>query len=159
MTGKEKIEKYTAEHFIKQYNLKYKTSFTVNKLSDNPDILCSDNAGRKLNLEITLTEDNYGDIKALLGRSEHKSIAYMNDIGSALSGNVYEQVFESINKKMLKDYGSNTALVVRDTSPIGWDWNLEVVKLRSKLIDMKNPFDKGVWILTTLPNIKIYKIL
>ncbi len=163
MTEKGKIEKATAEYFIKQYNLKFQTSFKINELSDKPDILCVDNAGNNLNLEITLTEDNDGDIKALLGRSEHKSLEHVRQHGmgpaSTLSSNVAEHAYHRILAKISKNYGANTALVVRDVSPLGWDWDTEKSKLAKKFENIFNPFDKGIWILTTSSGTKIYKIL
>ncbi len=163
MTEKQQIERLTAEYFITQYNLEFKTSFAIKELSDNPDVLCADSTGKNLKLEITLTEDNDGDIKALLGRSEHKSLEYVKQYGmgsaSALSRNVAEHAHNRISEKMYKDYGTNVALVVRDTSPLGWNWDLEKAKLAQRLKNIPNPFDMGIWILTSSLDTKIYKIL
>lgn len=164
MTEKEQIEKVTADKFIEAYNTKFNTSFVVKKQSDHPDILCEDKSGSQLNLEITLTEDQDKDIKALLGRSEHKSLEharqYRTGPESALSGNVMEHAYHRIIEKMSKDYGTNVALVVRDVSPLEWDWNICIPELVKKLKDIPNPFDKGIWILTLSPNQnKIFRIL
>lgn len=164
MTEKEKIEKSTAEEFIAVYNKNFKTTFAVKKHSDHPDIICEDKNGNQLKLEITLTEDQDNDIKALLGRSEHKDIEYVKKHGmgpaSALSGNVMEHAYNRILKKMSKNYGTNVALVVRDTSPLDWDWNLCISKLTEKLKNVSNPFDKGVWILLIAQDgSKIFRVL
>jgi len=156
MTEKQQIEKSTAEKFIKLYNAKVGTSFEVKELSDHPDVICEDSIGNQLKLEITLTEDRDGDIQALLGRSEHKSLEHAKQHGmgpaSALSGNVTEHAYHRILAKMYKDYGTNVALVVRDVSPLGWDWDIEKSKLAQKLENVSSPFDKGIWILTLPPN-------
>ena len=160
MTEKEKIEKATAEKFLEIYNQKFDSSFKIKKLSDSPDIICVDQNGKKFNLEITMTEDRDGDIKALLGRSNHKDLEYVRIHGmgpaSELSGNVFDNVCERILKKMNKDYGSSVALVVRDTSGVEWDWNLEINKIKGRISNHKNPFDLGIWILSEK---KIYKII
>jgi hypothetical protein len=122
MNKKEQIEKSTAEKFLLLYNQQFGTSFRIYKLSDSPDILCQDVNGNKLNLEITLTEDRDGDIKALLGKSNHRDLKYVKTHGmcpdSSLYGNVYNQLCGRIKDKMKKDYGSQVALVVRSTSGV-----------------------------------------
>lgn len=156
MTEKEKIEKFTAEKFIGAYNKKFKTSFFIKEQSDYPDIICEDKSGSQLNLEITLTEDQDNDIKALLGRSEHRSLEYVKKHGmgqaSALSSNVMDNAYKRISIKMSKNYGINVVLVVRDVSPLEWNWNMCLSELTKKLKDITNPFDKGIWILTTSQN-------
>jgi len=159
MTEKEKIEKATAEKFLKLYNIKFSTSYKIKKLSDSPDVLCEDLNGNKLSLEITLTEDCGGDIKALLGRSEHKDLAYVKKYetgpGRAFV-DVSKNAIQIINKKILKDYGTNVALVIREVSPLDWDWS----DVRyDKPTDIKNPFNKGIWILACGNPNKIYQVL
>ena len=161
MNEKEQIEKATAEDFLEIYNKKFKKSFVINKLSDSPDVVCADEYGVKFNLEITMTEDNYGDIKALLGRSEHKDLEYIKIHGagpaSELNGNVINNVFERISEKMKKDYGTRVALVVRDTSGVGWDWDFVIDDIKNKISNFKNPFDLGIWILS--PKKEIYRVI
>ena len=159
MTEKEKIEKVTAEKFLKLYNNKFNTMYIIKEISDHPDVLCEDLSGNKLSLEITLTEDCGNDIKALLGRSEHKDLAYVKEHGMGTARdfvNVSKNALQRIREKMRKDYGANVALVVRDVSPLDWDWNDVLDK---KLDDIKNPFEKGIWILTCGNPNKIYQIL
>ncbi len=67
---KRMIEADTAEGFLRLYNLEKGSAFRVVRYGDSPDVECADSGGRKLNLEITLTEDRPRDIQALLGRSE-----------------------------------------------------------------------------------------
>jgi len=163
MTEKQQIEKSTAEKFIKLYNTENSTFFEIKELSDHPDIVCEDSVGNQLKLEITLTEDRNGDIQALLGRSEHKSLEHAKQHGmgpaSAFSGNVIEHAYHRIFAKMSKNYGTNVALVVRDVSPLGWDWNAEKLKLARKLKNVSNPFDKGIWIFTSSQQDKIFRVL
>lgn len=170
MNEKKKIEKATAEGFLHEYNSRFGTDFAVYELSEAPDVKCRDSNREKLNLEITLTEDRSLDIKAALGRSNHRNIEVLREQNkrvaegkerprfSSLSGNVLEQIVGRINKKLIKNYGSNTALVVRDTSGVDWDWNTVVEDLRNRLNLENNPFDKGIWILNCART-KLYKVV
>ena len=74
MKEKEQIEKCTAEIFLKLYNEKYSETFSIQSISDAPDVKCKNSEGIELNLEITLTEDKKNDIAALLGRANDRSI-------------------------------------------------------------------------------------
>ncbi len=164
MTEKEKIEKSTAEKFIVAYSENFGTTFAFKEQSDHPDIICADKNSNELKLEITLTEDQDNDIKALLGRSEHKNLEYVKKHGmgpaSSLSGNVMEHAYSRILSKVSKNYGTNVALVVRDASPLDWNWDMCLPELKMKLNGVSNPFDKGVWILTTPQNRnKIFRVL
>lgn len=163
MTEKQQIEKATAEQFLKVYNKELGTSFVIKELSDNPDVVCEDSAGNQLKLEITLTEDRDGDIQALLGRSDHKTLEYVKLHGmgraSSLPGNVSEQIVNKILKKMLNNYGNNVALVLRDTSRLEWDWSPIIKGIKVQLGGTKNLFDKGIWILTLSKQDKIFRVL
>jgi hypothetical protein len=55
-------------------------------------------------------------------------------------------------------YGASTALVVRDTSGVEWNWGLVVNELKMKLDLAQNPFDKGIWILNRSKT-KLYQIV
>jgi hypothetical protein len=156
------IEKATAQAFIELYNLRMGTSFSIVEYSDAPDIRCKDSLANAFNLEITLTEDRTKDIQAALGRSNHRSLealkqhlkdvsarrASPSDRASCLQGNVTEMIVSRIRPKLKKDYGRNVALVVRDTSPIGWDWVIVLDQIKHRLNRDRNPFDKGIWIIT-----------
>lgn len=164
MTEKEQIEKFTAEKFIEAYNMRFNTTFVIREHSDMPDFIFQDENGNKLNLEITLTENRDNDIKALLGRSEHKNLEYVRKHGmgpaSALSGNVMEHAYKRISEKMSKNYGKNVALVLRDASPLEWNWDICLQELKKKLENKSNPFDRGVWILAISQNQnKIFQVL
>lgn len=155
---KKAIEEVTAHAFLELYNKEMGTSFFIIEISENPDIRCQDREGNKLNLEITLTEDNPKDIQALLGRSNHKSPERLKnhlanveagkenilDRVSCLQRNVLDMIIERIQKKFDKDYGHNVALVIRDTSGVGWDWNLVGDDIKNRLNLSRNPFDKGI---------------
>ena len=179
MNEKEAIEKATADAFIQLYNSEMETSFSINEYSDAPDIHCKDPEGKKLNFEITLTEDRPKDIQASLGRSDHKSMEslkrHLEDVkagkakplhrASCLQGNVTKIIVSRIENKLKKDYGSDVALVVRDTSPVGWDWGMVIEQIKTqveekieKLNFKRNPFDKGIWIITYLKD-QVYRAL
>lgn len=156
------IEKATAQAFMELYNLRMGTSFSIVEYSDAPDIRCKDSYGNAFNLEVTLTEDRTKDIQAALGRSNHRSLealkkhladvsarrASLLDRASCLQGNVTEMIVSRIRPKLRKDYGKNVALAVRDTSPVGWDWVLVLDEIKYRLKLDRNPFDKGIWIIT-----------
>ena len=161
MNEKEQIEKAIAEEFLEVYNSEFNKSFTIQMISDKPDIICADCNGEKFNLEITMTEDRSGDIKALLGRSDHKNLEYIKIHGmgpaSELNGNVINNVCKRILDKMNKDYGMKVALVLRDTSGVGWDWDFVIDDIKNRVTGLKNPFDLGIWILS--PKKEIYRII
>lgn len=172
MTEKEAIELATAEQFIKLYNSQMGTSFSIVKHSDTPDFHCQDKKGTELKLEITLTRDRPGDIQALLGRSDARSPEAMKrhneavkrgeasifETVSCLQDNVSQMAKNRIQPKLDKDYGSNTALVVRDVSPLGWNWETVLDDLVSSLDLRNNPFDKGIWLIAFSSN-RIFRIV
>ncbi len=172
MNEKEAIQKETADAFIELYNAEMGTSFSIVEYLDAPDIRCIDSEGNTFNFEVTLTEDRPKDIQAALGRSDHRSIealekhladvkagkAHPLDRVSCLQGNVTEMIVSRIQPKLKKDYGGNTALVIRDASPVGWDWDMVIDQIKSQLSLDRNPFDKGIWIITFRKD-KIYRIL
>ncbi len=172
MNEKKAIEKETADAFIKLYNAEMGKSFSIVKHSDNPDLRCIDSEGNTFNFEVTLTEDRPKDIQAALGRSDHRSIealkkhladikagkAHPLDSVSCLQGNVVKMIVSRIQSKLKKDYGANTALVIRDASPLGWDWDMVIDQIKSQLSLDRNPYDKGIWIITLWKD-KIYRVL
>ena len=79
MSEKTDIEWATGEAFISLYNARFATTYLAQP-SEAPDIHCVDQKGNRLNLEITMTEDRPGDIKALLGRSEDRSLGALKFI-------------------------------------------------------------------------------
>ena len=172
MNEKEAIEKATADAFIELYNREMGTSYTIVEYSDAPDIRCKDKEGKVFNFEITLTEDRPKDIQAALGRSDHKSIEalrqHLVDVragkanplerGSCLQENVVYMIVDRIRPKLQKDYGPFVALVIRDSSPVCWDWDLVLDQIKSMLYLQKNPFDKGLWIVSFRKD-RIYRII
>ena len=172
LNEKEAIEKETADAFIKLYNSEMATCFSIVEYSDSPDIRCIDSKGNTLSFDITLTEDQPKDIQAALGRSDHRSLKalkkHLDDVKagkasplekvSCLQGNVTAMIVSRIQSKLSKDYGSNAALVVRDSSPLDWDWNLVTDQIKNMLNLKRNPFDKGIWIISYSKD-KIFRIL
>jgi hypothetical protein len=74
MNEKEAIERATAEAFLEHYNGMHDTAFRITEHGDAPDIVARDDLGNRLQLEVVMTEDRAGDIKATLGRSDARSI-------------------------------------------------------------------------------------
>jgi hypothetical protein len=162
MTEVEEIEKVGIESFLPQYNHRMGTDYRAvrfAKKGEAPDAICRDSTGNHIQIEVTLTEDNPMDLPAQLGRSEHKSLDAVQrrmdrvKLGlepiwfSSLEGNVLEMAVSRITSKYDKRYGPRTLLLVRDTSPLNWDWSNVIDKLRSKVDLPSNPFDLGIWIL------------
>jgi hypothetical protein len=48
--------------------------------------------------------------------------------------------------KTKKNYGCNTALIIRHASGIDWDWDMDVENIKNMLASSYNPYDKGIWI-------------
>lgn len=164
MSEKQAIEKETAEGFLVLYNQLQGTDFRIVAMSDAPDVRCKDPHGKTLNLEITSTQDRPGDIKAILGRSNSRSLeslrAHNERVArgekqcrvSSLSNEVIDQLVKRLRDKMMNDYGLNAALVVRDTSGVDWDWDNVISVIRSQLGFTKYPFRQGIWILSRAKN-------
>ncbi len=143
--------------------------YRIIEFGDAPDVRCQNSKGEGLNLEITLTEDRPRDIQAALGRSNHKSIEALAEHNkrvaegkekpqfNALSGNVLNQIIGRIKAKLDKTYGPNTALLVRDTSGVDWDWEFVIDEVKEEIKAERNPFDKGIWILN-LAKTKLYQV-
>ena len=172
LNEKEAIELATAEAFLSLYNKQIGSSYEIAMHSDAPDFLCRERSGCELRLEITLTEDRPGDIAAQLGRSDAKSLEVLKRHNEAvkqgkenafqrtscLQGNVVSTVGKRIQAKLKKDYGPNAVLVVRDTSPISWDWDMVLGDLATSLDLKHNPFDEGIWILTFMKD-QIFRVV
>ncbi|MEW6658082.1 MAG: hypothetical protein AB1424_05450 [Thermodesulfobacteriota bacterium] len=162
LSEKEEIEKATGEAFIRLYNEKMGTSFRILEHSDAPDFRCLDSMNNPFNFDVTLTEDLPKDIAALCGRSNHRDIdglkehmakvkegkAHPLERVSSFNGNVTETLINRISKKLNMRYGKNTALVVRDTSRLEWDWSMAIEYIKKALDLSHNTFDKGIWVIS-----------
>lgn len=161
MDEKKEIERETAEAFIKLYNDERGATYEVIKYSEAPDIRCIDSEGNKLSIEITMTEDRPGDIQAILGRSDALSLSRFKDHRDKVKAgeakwlervshqdDLIVMVISRIQPKLKKDYGPSTALVVRDTSAVNWDWDHISDQIKDSLDLSHNPFDKGIWIIS-----------
>lgn len=145
----QKIELATAQGFLALYNTVHGASFRIEALSDSPDVICIDEGGDRLGLEITLTEDRPGDIRAALGRSDHLNIENFNPSASAshLQGNVFDSLLQRLQKKLQKRYGIGTALVIRSASGVDWDWETQLGEIRRAVQEHENHFDRGIWLI------------
>jgi len=159
LSEKQRIEKATAEGFLRLFNDTNKTTYRVVELADSPDVRCRDDHGNTLNLEITLTQDQEKDIQAALGRSDHLSLESLRQelalvqqgkrkLSPIRSSEVaLQRIATRIKEKLQKRFGPRTALVVRDTSPLGWDWENLLDRLRELIKEDGQPFDEGIWII------------
>jgi hypothetical protein len=156
MTEKQQIEQATAEAFVDLYNAEHGTSYSVVEMGDAPDARCQDADGNPLNLEITLTEDELGDIQAALGRSNKRNLTNVLGTkagsreggGHSLADDVLPVLIDRVKTKMSKRYGSRTALIIRDTAGVSWDWNTVGREIRQTLAGVPDPFDKGIYIVS-----------
>jgi len=169
LSEKKQIEKATAEGFLNLYNGMMGISYYFDKLLEppDPDVQCVDSDGNILYLEITMTEGQHGDIKALLGRLDYPNIESLRahrakveagkasslERGNCLQGNLSAMLVGRIQAKLNKNYSRNTALVVRAMCPADPDWDLEVDDIKAQLDLSRNPFDKGIWILSRCKDI------
>ena len=167
---KRAIEKGTAEGFLSLYNGAFGTDFKIIEMSEAPDVRCVDSNGNPLNLEITTTEDRAGDIKALLGRSNDRSLealrAHVDRVArgeerpqfSSFSDEVTDHFVATVKKKMKNDYGPEAALVVRDSSGVDWNWDDIAPSIRKSLSTTKNPFSRGIWVLSRVKD-RLFRIV
>jgi len=161
-TETQAIERATAEGFLALYNESLGVDYRVVRVAgpgESPDVECVNSAGSVLWLEVTMTEDNPGDIPALLGRSNHKSVDALRDLlrrvkmgtvkmpVNRIDENVKEVLIQRLQRKFQKRYGANVALVVRETS-LPWDWELILPDVRTAFRCSSIPFDRGVWLLS-----------
>jgi|GEM_PF-1109975 len=161
-TETQRIELASANAFFALYNARYSTAYYVTRIAgdgDVPDVYAKNALGSEFNLEITLTEDHDGEIRALLGRGDHLSPGSLkHHLASVRAGkvslearslqhNALPTLLARIGKKLTKRYGPNTALVVRDTSPL-WDWSQVVPAIQEHLSLTVVPFDRGIWLLS-----------
>ena len=67
-------------------------------------------------------------------------------------------IVSRIKPKLKKDYGPNVALVIRDTSPLDWAWDV-TTDIIAELLNLEhNPFEKGIWLISYSKD-RIYKLL
>lgn len=170
MNEKEVIERATAEGFLRLYNERMKETYRITEHRDAPDIRCRNEDNETLNLEITITEDMPMDIASLLGRSNHRSVEALQrnieDVKagrtspqfSSLSGNVSAMLVSRIMAKLNKDMGHSVALVIRDASPLDWNWEYVLEDIRTAITPYKNPYDKGIWLVSYSKD-KMYRIV
>ena len=65
--------------------------------------------------------------------------------------NLRQQLWKKVKKR---HFGPDTALVMRSTSPLDWDWGLYEDEIRQILADVlrehdmaQQPYDRGIWIV------------
>lgn len=149
MNDKEQIEKDTVDAFVALHNGMHGTSFSVREYGDHhgarPDAVCVTGDGEPFNVEVTITEDRPGDIPLALGKANQRP--YQGRPGSYLQGNVLAQLAVRLDKKSLMRYAGQTALVIRDSSGVDWDWEGIRPQVEEYLEQRGNPFQLGIWIV------------
>ena len=153
LSEKQRIEKATAELFLKIYNAKFGTGYQIQELSDTPDVICIDkNSDEVLKLEISLLEDLPGDVPYQLGRNRKPISPTTRTTAVSFWDDTVKQLQKSLENKLLARYDSNTALVLRQVS-ILWepeDWEVVAHRFRNGvLVGKENNYGKGVWIICT----------
>ena len=153
LNEKQSIEKATAEIFLRLYNLRIGCHFEIAKLGDSPDVECIDReTGNRLNLEISLIEDVPGDVTNSLGRGVQPKSPTTGTTVRAFFKDSVPRLIGSLEKKLLSSYGSDTALVLRQVSPLWgpYDWGIAVEDFRERVFQGRETnFGGGVWIVCT----------
>lgn len=143
---KEQIEKATVDAFVDLHNKMHGTFYSVREYGDHqgarPDAICATADGEVFNVEVTITEDRSGDIPLVLGKAKRRR--YQGKLASCLQGNVFAQLTERLNKKSLMRYAGRTALVIRDSSGVDWDWEEIRPQVKEFLRQRSNPFHLGI---------------
>lgn len=144
-TVKQRIEKTTVDAFVPLFNINQGQDYAVLQYGDAPDAICRNGSGQIIQVEITLTEDNPGDLAWSFGETETRPPSYW--YGNCLQRNVLDQLRRRLDAKILKRYGERTALVIRDSSGADWDWEYVAEDIRETMGPRLNPYDMGIWIL------------
>lgn len=142
---KQRIEKATVDAFVLLFNTSQGQDYAILQYGDAPDATCRNSSGQIMQVEVTLTEDNPGDLAWSLGKTENRPPRYW--FGNCLQRNVLNRLLGRLDDKILKRYGKDTALVIRDSSGVDWDWECVAEEIRSALGPRFNPYDMGIWIL------------
>ena len=139
------IENATVTGFLKLYNLQRKDDFSITEHRDyeSPDFVCTNSGGQRLYVEATTAHDREGDMAVLLGRASSRKAPK----SVRLRDYVLANLIAAIHKKSLSRHQKHTALVIRHSSGVDWDWEMEMSEIRSRLSDVVCPFDEGVWII------------
>ena len=98
-----------------------------------------------MQVEVTLTEDNPNDLAWSLGRQDKRP--NRTPSGNCLQRNVLNQLINRLDDKNLKRYGKDTALVIRDSSGVDWNWEYVAEEIRYIMGQRFDPYDMGIWIL------------
>lgn len=151
---KRAIENATVKGFLDLYNLEKADDFRITTHGDSPDFVCTNSVGRRLNIETTTAHDDRNDMQVLLGRATSRK----RPRSARLRDFVLANLLTIIREKQLKRYGSNTALVIRQTSGVDWDWEMEIEAIRSGFPGQTSPYDVGVWIIDRTMT-KIWRVL
>ena len=142
---KRRIEMATVDAFVSLFNASQRQDYAILQYGDAPDARCQNGSGQTMQVEVTLTEDNPGDSAWSLGK--HDKRPNRTPPGNCLQLNVLDQLLKRVDAKILKRYGTGTALVIRDSSGVDWDWEYVADEIRSALKQRPNPYDMGIWIL------------
>jgi hypothetical protein len=150
---KRKIERATADLFLKLYNENMGSNFEIVKHGDAPDFICKDTiTTTDLALEISLLQNIDGEIPYILGRGRQPVSPTTGTTAVSLYDDVYKEIERALKKKLRSHYPGNSALVLRQVS-ILWspkDWELVAPSLRSTVLYGKeNHFNFGIWIICT----------
>ena len=152
-SNRKKIERASASLFLNLYNERFHKNIEIIELRDSPDIYCKDlKTYEEMYLEITLIEDLKGEIAYMLGRGQKPISPVTGSSVRSFFDDVVPILIDRIKDKTQSYYGKNTALVIRQTSPL-WEpkeWKIVKDKIISTVgsISERN-YGKGIWIICT----------
>jgi hypothetical protein len=152
---KKNWEKRIAEIFITEWNHRFHFCYELAALQENPDVIFRNRNGESLGIEITILEDNPGQIPYFLGKNKKKKLVVSQTTGMT-SNSSFEDTLSLLRKRLaeksLCKYYSQTALVLYQFSPIwdqrDWGFHQQAIQALPELAKIANSYRAGVWVIT-----------
>jgi len=148
---KKRIEEATARLFLRLYNSRHHSQFEIQLLGEAPDVTCFDrNADKILHLEISLLEDIPGEVPYALGKREKPISPSTGTHAVSLNEDVIPHWSSQIAKKLRASYGKDTALVLRQVSPLWepYEWEIVAPGFREEVLKGKEAnYGAGIWVI------------
>jgi hypothetical protein len=147
---KREIEKKITQIFLDLYNLRTGRRFQIQKMSDTPDATCVDVLTNEiLELEITRFEDLEGQISYLKG-VQQPPVSPTTGSSTYTRPDVVNHFVDKLSEKLQSSYGTHTALVFYQVSPL-WnseEWAAITELIKSSVIRGKEGcFGAGIWMI------------
>jgi hypothetical protein len=147
---KNETEGHIAQLFLDLYNLKTSHHYLIKELGDAPDVTCVDYITKELlELEITRFEDIEGQIPYLKG-VQQPPVSPTTGYATYTLSDVINHFIKKLGEKLLSSYGTRTALVFYQISPL-WgseEWAANTELVRSSIIKGQEAcYGAGIWMI------------